>query len=792
MASTSLQENIEFWNQLIEYADVMQKQTTGAEDVTWTAPNGETGKSFLGYVREFFEVFGHLPRFKTVEALKKNDADFAAGIEGAIELKDGSFALVADDVADKNGIYIKEGGNWHKSKYDFLSLLDKKMRAIAFHSDDSDLLTIKDSDSLSVASISSDGSVHLAGLSSSVQDEIRASKPIHTDSSDLLLFEDSSANSVMRVDSKGNLYIFGFDKPLQKMLGVADVNSRIYADIKGENKVGKILYADLPQNKKSSHYYWEVDGELVSNYKSYIEVTPSLQGRNVSAYVLDTSAGDIATDGNEGSIGGVALESQGETGTIYEGFVLSDGDDFNELDIIAPHKPLGRWFTTRTYLEGARGSDTLLGTMYNTDPYHTGYMDSNRGVPVGYDAMQLKNGYVRLGSRVATNDEKKHFQGDRNEVASLLTSVGAFSFYAGDEGTGDTILEFKVRHSLAERNPHGWHPSLWTQSSLPSVTFDSDEWDISEGTHDRSLTNYNRWGGAGSKGYGETMRIMDNEWHLVTAIFNHTRVKVYLDNVLVKEIEQDANTFNEPAYALVTNHIFNGNYAGSIYSKEMWDMFTQGTYIDVDFVRIWRKQGTQHIKPLVQIPPVNVDYGSTATITLPPKTGLWGDISVLEHVQIVMTEENEPGGHHTQAYNSLPSFANYNIDTRTLTVDTTNQKSGRLNVVVYGYKQDGSSCSPARTYINVAPRITVDTIEIDRGSSYDLYVVCDCGVLVTDGVKRTKKIEALSLPAGVVYNDETGLISVSNSSAVGDTQITVQCVNSVNQVTTKQVTLKVK
>lgn len=121
MASTSLQETIEFWNQLIEYADVMQKQTTGAEDVTWTAPNGETGKSFLGYVREFFEVFGHLPRFKTVEALKKNDADFAAGIGGAIELKDGSFAFVADDTYDKNGVYIKNGGTWVKSDYDKLN-----------------------------------------------------------------------------------------------------------------------------------------------------------------------------------------------------------------------------------------------------------------------------------------------------------------------------------------------------------------------------------------------------------------------------------------------------------------------------------------------------------------------------------------------------------------------------------------------------------------------------------------------------------------------------------------------
>lgn len=36
----------------------------------------------------------------------------------ASNLSDGSYALVADDTADKNGVYIKEGGAWVKSLYD--------------------------------------------------------------------------------------------------------------------------------------------------------------------------------------------------------------------------------------------------------------------------------------------------------------------------------------------------------------------------------------------------------------------------------------------------------------------------------------------------------------------------------------------------------------------------------------------------------------------------------------------------------------------------------------------------
>lgn len=40
-----------------------------------------------------------------------------------IDLPESSYALVADDTDDKNGIYIKEGGSWVKSKYDTYSLI---------------------------------------------------------------------------------------------------------------------------------------------------------------------------------------------------------------------------------------------------------------------------------------------------------------------------------------------------------------------------------------------------------------------------------------------------------------------------------------------------------------------------------------------------------------------------------------------------------------------------------------------------------------------------------------------
>lgn len=103
----------EFWEYFIKLADVLEKQTTGDDQTTWVAPNGETGKSFLGYVKELFEN-GGVPStpFKT-------RADMQAS-----GLPDGTYAVVTDDASlANNGLYFKQSGVWIKSKYDFNSFL---------------------------------------------------------------------------------------------------------------------------------------------------------------------------------------------------------------------------------------------------------------------------------------------------------------------------------------------------------------------------------------------------------------------------------------------------------------------------------------------------------------------------------------------------------------------------------------------------------------------------------------------------------------------------------------------
>lgn len=715
-----------------------------------------------------------------------------------------------DATASNNGDWQWDGAVFTKSAFDPIKQAQEYVDQRAEQTLSQVIFEQKDVNGCSVFIIDKYGEIYSVGLDGSIQNNIKSiiqslreiDQTITRDALNTLAADlvDINGIQLLKIDNKGNIYPTRLngksvqDAIIELQNNAISNKTAINVDIVGEFIIGKALYAELPQGFSASEYQWLRDDVAIpfATQSFYIPTSADLY-HSLSVTVTGITGGKTVQNSKSEMIGGIALESAGTVGSLYEGYTLSAGDDFNTLDILAPHKPMGKWFTTRTYLYAPRGSDTLLGTMYDTDPHHTGHNDSNRGKPVGYNNMSVKDSVLTLTARKATAEEKKHFQGtSRNEVAAMISSVGAFSMYAGDLDAGDNILEWRVRYTVKERIPNGWHPTLWTQSSLPSVTYNSNEWDIAEGWRTGTALNYNEWVNSssrtGASGGQNPYELYDGKWHLVTAKFNHSKVEVYFDGRLAITMNRDANNFNEPAYLLVSNHIYNGNFHGDVYSKERWDALTKGATIDVDFVRLWRRSTKSHIKPLVAVNSVNVQSGAVGTITLPSKLELWGRTDVLEHVQSVMHEENEPAGSHSNDYNSLPSFVTYDSTTRQITINTANQKSGRLNFVIYGYLQDGSTSEPARTYVNVGPRITVDSISMAQTATYDLYQQCDCGVLVTDGIKRTKKISVSGLPTGATYNDETGLLYTS-SAITGTYSILVTCINSVGQATTKTISL---
>jgi hypothetical protein len=480
-------------------------------------------------------------------------------------------------------------------------------------------------------------------------------------------------------------------------------------------------------------------------------------------------------------VGGVELGATGAVGTIYEGYVRGPGDDFAELDILAPHLPRGKYYPTRVYLPGSRGSDTALGDQFDTDPFVTGHNDSNRGVPVGFDTMSVENSILSLVARAASAPELPHMNG-RAIAAAMIASPGAFYWHADAAGTGDIILEARVR--FTDDAPGGWHPTLWTQSLNPTIAIDSDEIDH-EGNSVEAYFNKNLWeGGERSGATSLTTFEHDGEFHVVSIIINKTNIRRYIDGVLLDTLNESGNELDKPQYALLTNHVVNTTFEGDAYDEPGWLANTAGSALDMDWWRIWRRAGTSNFVPLVEVADRYVDYGGSLVFALPSALTIWGDADVTEYLQVVYNEENEPGVAHLSVFDQFPPGVSYNAGTREITVSISSGKTGRLNFVLAAWK-DGCTGVPLRFAVNVGPIAVLPPSlgEDEEDVSIDLYVLQDFGVLTSDGGGKAATIEVTGLEAaGLSYDDETGIIT--GTAVAGTYELTVTITNSVGQTDT--------
>lgn len=491
-------------------------------------------------------------------------------------------------------------------------------------------------------------------------------------------------------------------------------------------------------------------------------------------------------------VGGVEIGDAGETGTMYEGYTLSWGDEFDTLDIVGPAAPRGKWFTTRTYGSGPRGSDTLLGTMFDADPLFTGHNDSNRGVPVGYDNMTVASSELVMTARKATVGEQTHMSSTRNELAAMISGTGVIHWYPDAASTGDIIYEARMKLSAAAGNPAGWHPTLWLASINQGSPTNLDELDWEANSAAAQFNRNIQTDGVASGSTVGSPYANDGAYHVIGMVINTTNVKLYIDGSLYATGSWNGNSKGKPQSALLTNHVYNGTYAGEAYSAAAWNADPDGATFSVDWIRVWRRTGKGHFAPLTSISDQNVDYGSSLTITLPSALTLWGDASVTEYVAVIQAEENEPGGDHAARAHQFPTGVSYNSGTRELTINITSGKTGRLNFGVHAWKTDGTTGEPLRFAVNVGPRWTTTSIDFATGSSvsYDLYAIADCGVLTTNGTAKTKTISVSGFGAsGLSYSDSTGLIT--GTAVAGSYTLSATVTNSVGQSKTQSISMSV-
>lgn len=488
-------------------------------------------------------------------------------------------------------------------------------------------------------------------------------------------------------------------------------------------------------------------------------------------------------------VGGLAIGTVGAG--IYAGFTLSAGDDFLSLDIVSPTNPRGKYFTSRTYQGGGgcRGPATgALAIEYDVSPEHTGWNDSNRGVPIpslstshtivpgeGTGALRL------LAIRQTAGEQTLLNTGVAGQIerTAMLSGVSAFWW------DSPSVVEWRA---ALPSGPVGQHPDMWGLSSEPpngpNLTGNEYGWECG---NTKTGAYHNDWAGGTLTG-SETdiTNYREGSYHTFTVVLSAVDYKWYVDGTLVKTYNTTTpdSEGNKADHMLMTHHILNAAYQGQTYASAAWDPGSapNGAVMDIEWFRVWRQTSGTNYAPVSTIQDVLVNAGDALNIVLPAQSALWGATGLTEFVTCVQNEVEEPGSSNTVSYAQFPTGIIYTSGTRTLS-GTMPAQSGALYVVV-GVKGNGNTCQPARFRIVSAPVYKgaggyswTKNVAVNQ----DIYVDWDCGRLFLSG-SNPKGLVVTGLPAGLSFSSTTGLITGTPTSSVGG-NLSLSATNSAGQTT---------
>lgn len=484
------------------------------------------------------------------------------------------------------------------------------------------------------------------------------------------------------------------------------------------------------------------------------------------------------------AIGGVQVGSAGSG--IYAGYVLSGGDDFTALSLISAANPTGRYGTARAYSNGGMRSPETgpLAVMYDASPDHTGWNDSNRGVPIGFDTHSIVagegNGALRLKARRQTAPEQ----------ALLNTSVaGQIELGAMIHGAADFWVNSPAIVAVRARIPaglYGQHPTIWMLSAYPpgGPSFTGNEYGFEGGRTENEPYHNGHVSGSVTQDHGAkspTYRDEDFHTYFVKA---DTDYQFRADGTLLHTASVDPNqNGNKPDYLILSNHVYNALFEGQTYDAADWLANPDGCVMEFEWVQYWRPAGASHYAPRSTIPDVFVSAGEALNIALPSQSALWGATGLTELVTAVALEREQPGiSSNTATFGLMPSGVSYDGGTRVIS-GTVPAQAGLLLFAI-GVTGDGNTCKPARAYVYVAPIWSgSSSFSWTNGTpvSYDVYANWSVGRLFQSGA-NPKGLSVSGLPTGLSFSSSTGLIT-GTPTVDSSGSLTISCTNSAGQTT---------
>lgn len=490
-------------------------------------------------------------------------------------------------------------------------------------------------------------------------------------------------------------------------------------------------------------------------------------------------------------IGGASIGQAGATGTIYNGYVLADGDDFDDMtaaDFLTPTSADGAYMTTRHYgIQSTaphylRGAASLGG--YEADPWHTGFLDANRGVvPASYaDMITFENGILRAKSRRATTAERA-LMGALNGKLNLSSMI-----HMGRRNMmrAPCLMEMRLRFPSELSSWNQWHPTFWLIQSQPGNGWDGLELDC-EGFSPALQFNRNTWNnGVGSYGptLGNTAPVSETEFRdyafEILQVSGVWRVRLWENGSLVAEGSPDygGNAFDpsRPFHLMMTNHILQSGINQTIFDAAG----DAGADIECDWWRAWRPSTGTFRQPLVPAAVLETPFNTAFSFALPTPQEVWGSDVTADVIEMIPNEDNTPAQPWVRGL--LPPSVTRTGNTLAGTIG---DNPGQLVLARSATPALGDGCVPQPITIAVGPvvRWTGATFTEGQAVSVDLYALCDCGDL---HIGKTVSVTGLA-GSGLSYDASTGLLT--GTIALGSFTPTITVTNSRGQTATRTVTV---
>ena len=519
------------------------------------------------------------------------------------------------------------------------------------------------------------------------------------------------------------------------------------------------------------------------------------QGGTITLDVTATNSAGSATASETlevpvaGAVVGVPIGLVGPAGTIYDGYVLADGDDFDATpDFLTPTQHVGAYMTTRHYgiQSGAprylRGAASLGG--YEADPWHSGFKDAGRGVvPASFaDTITVANGALKLKSRRATAEEKA--------IMGPLSTKGCLSsmVHMGRRNMmrAPCMMEVRLRFPYALASWNQWHPTFWLLQSQPGNGFDGMELDC-EGFGPQLEFYKHKWTN-GSAQYGsllgKTAAVSKTEYRTygfeIVEVASVWKVRLWENGTLIAET--DAGTWFDPKrpfHLMITNHILQQGLTQSVFDAAG----DAGADMECDWWRAWMPAAGAFRKPSTPAVQLLADFDAPFSFVLPPPAEVWGAGVTSDVIEMIPNEDNSPAQPWVRGL--LPASVTRTGNTLAGRIA---DQPGRLVLARSATPAAGDGCVPQPITICVGPRITLSDTTITDGDqiNLDVYAACDCGDL-----HMGKQITVTGLAGtGLGYSAQTGLLT--GTPPRGAHSITISVTNALGQTATKQITLTVE